>query len=235
MVQVTRFWQENVSRWRASLIAIVVGLAFFNAGCASLVKVRDNSIPKLLTPVTDAKFNDLLSQLQPFTDLQALRASQVYIQFIDAESSEKFRYEADSILLLNRPDKIRLLIQAPGIKTKISDMVSESNQFKVGIYYPSEYRRFLLGTNDADYSMWRARLAEKERRSGLTSARPFHFTEALMMRPLRCGFMIRSASRVHKNGPRKFTASTFSQAASDSSSNGPPSNTPALLTRISSR
>lgn len=185
MVQVTRFWQENLSRWRASLFAIVVGLAFFNAGCASLVKVRDNSIPKLLTPVTDAKFNDLLSQLQPFTDLQALRASQVYIQFIDAESSEKFRYEADSILLLNRPDKIRLLIQAPGIKTKISDMVSESNQFKVGIYYPSEYRRFLLGTNDADYSMWRARLAEKERRSGLTSARPFHFTEALMMRPVQ--------------------------------------------------
>jgi hypothetical protein len=34
--------------------------------------------------------------------------------------------------------------------------------------------------------MWREKLGEKGR-SGLVSARPFHFTEALMMRPLHAG------------------------------------------------
>jgi hypothetical protein len=84
---------------------------------------------------------------------------------------------------LQRPDKIRMLIQA-SFGTKIADMVSESNRFRVAIHYPSEYRQFLLGTNDADYSAWLARLKGKEKESALSSARPYHFTEALMMRPL---------------------------------------------------
>jgi hypothetical protein len=65
-------------------------------------------------------------------------------------------------------------------------MVSESNQFKVAVLYPPEYRRFLIGTNEADYSEWLEKLKGKgkEKESALASARPFHFTEALMMRPL---------------------------------------------------
>jgi hypothetical protein len=63
-------------------------------------------------------------------------------------------------------------------------MVSESNRFRVAIYTPSEYRQFLLGTNDADYSAWMQKLKGKEKESALSSARPFHFTEALMMRPI---------------------------------------------------
>ena len=63
-------------------------------------------------------------------------------------------------------------------------MVSESNRFRVAIYNPSDYRQFLLGTNDADYSEWMANLKGKVKESALSSARPFHFTEALMMRPM---------------------------------------------------
>src|SRR5262249_50512755 len=45
------------------------------------------------------------------------------------------------------------------------------------------YKRFLIGTNDADYSRWQAKLGD-EGKKALASARPFHFTDALMMRPL---------------------------------------------------
>ncbi len=171
----------------AGLLVVLLALAVVGSSCKSLVKVSDSTIPKLLTPLTDAKFEDLIEQLQPFTDLKSLRTSQAYLLFIDAEASERFRYEADATLILQRPDKIRLLIQAPGIKTKFADMVSESSRFKVAIFNPSEYRRFLIGTNDADYRQWLAQLKEKERGSALAAARPFHFTEALMMRPLRFG------------------------------------------------
>ena len=57
----------------------------------------------------------------------------------------------------------------------------------------------------------------------------------LMIRPRRCGFMMRRASRVQRNGPVRFTAITLFQASSESSSSGPPSNAPALLTSKSSR
>jgi outer membrane lipoprotein-sorting protein len=168
---------------RIVMAATTLVLIILSPSCASLIKDKDYSIPKLLTPLADAKFDDLTKQLQPFTDLQSLRTSQAYMQFIDASASERYRIEADLTLILQRPDKIRMLIQA-SFGTRIADMVSESNRFRVAIYNPSEYRQFLLGTNDADYSAWLQKLKGKEKESALSSARPFHFTEALMMRPM---------------------------------------------------
>jgi hypothetical protein len=168
---------------RIVLAVTTLVLIILSPSCASLIKDKDYTIPKLLTPLTDAKFDDLTKQLQPFTDLQSLRTSQAYMQFTDAAASEKYRIEAELTLILQRPDKIRMLIQA-SFGTRIADMVSESNRFRVAIYNPSDYRQFLLGTNDADYSAWLADLKGKVKGSALSSARPFHFTEALMMRPM---------------------------------------------------
>jgi hypothetical protein len=168
---------------RTGLAVTTLVLIILSASCTGLVKRTDHTIPKLITPLAEAKFDDLIKQLQPFTDLQSLRTSQAYLLFIDAAASEKYRFEADSTLILQRPDKIRMLIQASFV-TKIADMVSESNHFRVAIHYPPEYRQFLIGTNDADYSAWIQKLKAKERESALSSARPFHFTEALMMRPV---------------------------------------------------
>jgi hypothetical protein len=168
---------------RTNLAIIILALIILSCACSSLVKTSDSSIPRLLTPLAEAKFDDLTQQLQPYTDLQTLQAWSVYIRFNDAEAAERYR-EAEAILVLMRPDKIRLIVQAPVVKTKVAEMVSESNRFKVAVY-PSDYKRFLIGTNDADYSSWRATLGEKGK-SALISARPFHFTEALMMRSLDC-------------------------------------------------
>ena len=57
----------------------------------------------------------------------------------------------------------------------------------------------------------------------------------LMMRPPPWRFMMGMASRAQRNGPVRFTARTFCQVASDSSSNGPPSNAPELLMSTSTR
>lgn len=168
---------------RISLVVTTLVLTIMGASCASLVKKTDRTIPKLLTPLAEAKFEDLIKQLQPFTNLKSLRTSQAYMLFQDAEASETYRYEANSTLILQRPDRIRLVIEAAGI-SKLADMVSESNRFRVAVLYPSEYRRFLIGTNDADYKEWLEKIKGNEKRSALASARPFHFTEALMMRPL---------------------------------------------------
>jgi hypothetical protein len=168
---------------RIGLTVTTLALIILSVSCSSLVKSTDYTIPKLLTPLAEAKFDDLIKQLQPFTDLQSLRTSQADMLFTDATASEKYRFEADLTLILQRPDKIRMLIQV-SFGTRIADMVSESNRFRVAIYNPSEYRQFLLGTNDADYSEWLQKLKGKEKESALSAARPFHFTETLMMRPV---------------------------------------------------
>ena len=180
--------QARNSICRIGLAVTTLALVILSASCQGLVKTTDYTIPKLLTPLAKANFEDLTKQLQPFTDLKSFRAVQASMLLIDATASEKFRFAVDSTLILERPDKIRMMLQSSAIGMKFVDMVSESNHFKVAVLNPTEYRSFLLGTNDADYSEWlekfKGKVKVKEKESALSSARPFHFTEALMMRPL---------------------------------------------------
>ncbi|MFZ4628450.1 MAG: hypothetical protein ACOYNR_09000 [Blastocatellia bacterium] len=163
--------------WSVLLVGVILGSA-----CSGLVKVEDITIPHLLTPISTATVEEMTGQLQPFLQLDTLRASSIYLRFDDLESAQRYR-DADALLALQRPDKIRLVVNVPVVKTRIAEMVSEENRFRVAVY-PTDYRRFLFGTNTADYSEWRARLGEKGR-SALIAARPFHFTDALLIRPLQ--------------------------------------------------
>jgi hypothetical protein len=172
---------------RPPCLIFSLALSIFVTSCSNLAKVRDESIPKLAAPLANSDFDGLLARLRSFTEMQGLRTSRATIQFLDAASAERFR-NADASLVLQRPDKIRLIIQVPTVGTRVAEMVSDSKNFKVAIYYPSKYRRFLVGTNDADYSGWREKLGRKEEQeSALINARPFHFTDALLMRPLQVG------------------------------------------------
>lgn len=180
MVQIERLRREIRHQFlRVGVLLAIGGLSLLLGSCKSLIVTKDRSIPKLLTPLAEARFEDLVKQLKPFADLQSLR-TRVGIVFQDTGLAERWP-ETDSNLVMMRPDKIRLIINAPIGKIKIAEMVSESSKFKVALYKQSP--SFLIGTNDADYSMWREKLGEKAN-SGLVAARPFHFTEALMMRPL---------------------------------------------------
>jgi len=165
-------------------VGVILGSA-----CSGLVKVEDVTIPRLLTPIGTATVEEMTAQLRPFLQLNTLRASSIYLRFDDLESAQRYR-DADALLALQRPDKIRLVINVPVVKTRIAEMVSEENRFRVAVY-PTDYQRFLFGTNTADYSEWRERLGEKGR-SALIAARPFHFTDSLLIRPLQ-----REDSRYH--------------------------------------
>lgn len=169
---------------RAVSAIIVLALWVLISSCANLAKVSDQTIPKMILPLADADFNGLVARLQPLMNFQSLRSSQMGISFIDEESSERFR-TADAQLALKRPDNIYLKIQLPVTGTKIAEMVSDAEHFKVAIYR-DPYKRFLIGTNNADYRRWREKLG-REKQSALTNARPFHFTDALMIRPLHIG------------------------------------------------
>jgi hypothetical protein len=189
MESIASLIQANNFKWsqrdiaRTVLVVLLLLLALSASSCAKLAKVSDTSIPRLLTPIAEADFEQLVAQLKPFTELQALRTSRVTLRFIEPLAEERWR-DAEAILVLQRPDKIRVVVQIPVTRSRVAEMVSEANHFKVAIY--QQQPRFLMGTNDADYSHWREKLG-KDKQSALANARPFHFTEALLMRPLRVG------------------------------------------------
>jgi hypothetical protein len=169
------------------VVCFLASTALLNS-CASLVKYKDDSIPQPLTPVAEADFDALLVQLKPFTELDSMRATRISMKFVDSAASERYRGAADATIVLKRPGNIRLIIQVPVARTKLAEMVSDSKHFKVAIYY-DKYKRFLLGTSNADYSRWREKLegSKEAQQSGFINARPFHFTDALLVRPLQIG------------------------------------------------
>lgn len=188
MIQAIRRSSRTVSGHsllRAVSAILVLALWVLISSCANLAKVSDQTIPKMILPLTDADFNGLVARMQPLMNLQSLRSPHVRLVFVDAESSERYR-TADAVLAFKRPDHIRLLIQAPLAKTKIAEMVSDAEHFKVAIY-PDRYKHFLIGTNNADYGKWREKLERTQQQSALINVRPFHFTDALMIRPLHVG------------------------------------------------
>ncbi|NOT60072.1 MAG: hypothetical protein HOP19_07590 [Acidobacteria bacterium] len=177
----TQRWEASLSRTFFVVAVLVLSLGL--TGCARLAKVSDTSIPRMVAQVASADFNQLLVQLKPFTDVQGMRASRIGLRFIEPQAETRWR-DADAIVVLQRPDRIRVVIQIPVTKSRIAEMVSEANRFKVAVY--QERPSFILGTNDADYTRWRERLG-KDKQSALANARPFHFTDALLMRPLHAG------------------------------------------------
>ena len=177
----TQRWEALWSRTIFVVCLVIVGLGL--TGCAKLLKSRDTSIPRLVTPLATADLNQLLNQLQPFTEVQSIRASRIALRFIEPLVEERWP-DAEAIIVLQRPDRLRLVIQAPVVKARIAEMVSESNHFRVAVY--KERPSFLMGTNDADYSSWRERLG-KDKQRALVNARPFHFTDSMLMRPLHVG------------------------------------------------
>ncbi|RMG56266.1 MAG: hypothetical protein D6723_00775, partial [Acidobacteria bacterium] len=93
---------------------------------------------------------------------------------------------AEGRILVARPDKIHLLIQAPLVKTNIAEMACDGTHFQV-ILYPKEVRTFIQGTVES----LAVEVAEQHQPTGrhleagaFSRVRPHHFTEALLVPPI---------------------------------------------------
>jgi hypothetical protein len=188
------------ARFIALLLLIVVTLSV--SGCKSLFGVKQTvNVPPLLGPLADATSTQLMSEINRVAAVRSIRAK-VDIQFQDtsfAESglAEKYR-TADGTLFLQRPGQIYLKIQAPFVGTNIAEMTSDGEHFRVAVLQGDEkYRRFVRGTNNANYpkleqesapAVERGKndkaMSEQRARSALANLRPQHLTDALLVRPV---------------------------------------------------
>lgn len=188
----------------AAAFAVLVSLVFAG-GCSKFVKSKV-TVPPRLTPLVGADTAQLFAEINRMAAVQSLNGK-IDVQFLDTSFAEcgiaeKYR-TAEGSIIVQRPGQVYLAIQAP-FSYKIAEMTSDGERFRVAVYRPEEYKRFLMGTNMASYSKLPAnggagdgprdcgkggkdKMNVKQTVSALSGLRPQHFTDALLVRPVAPG------------------------------------------------
>ncbi|MEW6735292.1 MAG: hypothetical protein AB1489_28630 [Acidobacteriota bacterium] len=177
--------RSNLLSLKISALALLVGAVLITTACVKTTK----SAATLLKTYDRLPARTLIEKVNNLQAVNSLRAKAA-IRLIDLKRSESGKIEpyrpADGLIVLQRPALIRLQLQVPIIKQNIADMVSDGDQFRIAIYYPEEYQRFLIGTNSRNYEerVQELKDKDKERISSFTKIRPQHITEALLIQPI---------------------------------------------------
>jgi hypothetical protein len=186
------FLIDNLSRTAAISL---LSLAFVSMGC-NIVK-KESRTPILLKTET-ARQEQLINEVNRFASVGSMRAK-MDLKFEDnsfAEFGNKEVYRsADGEIVVQRPGMILLKVQVPVFKTDVAQMTSDGQTFRVAILNDGgtgKYKKFVKGTNDADYSRLQQSLSTatasngkvvKENVNAFANLRPQHFTDAMLVRP----------------------------------------------------
>ena len=187
-----KFLNANLCRLSALLL---LAMAFVSMGC-NIVK-KESKTPTLLKSET-ASQEHLLREVNRFASVGSMRAK-MDLKFEDnsfAEFGNKEVYRsADGEIVVQRPGMILLKVQVPVFKSDVAQMTSDGETFRVAILQDGgtgKYKKFVKGTNNADYSRLQQNLtaatvsngkAVKESVNAFANLRPQHFTDAMLVRP----------------------------------------------------
>ncbi|MBC7898652.1 MAG: hypothetical protein H7070_01245 [Saprospiraceae bacterium] len=178
-----------------SYLLIFIFAAGLLSGC-NIVKTESKT-PTLLKTENAAQAQ-LMSEVNRFARVASMRAK-MDLKFEDNSfaqfgSKEVYR-SADGEVVVQRPANILLKVQVPVIKTDVAQMTSDGSKFRVAILQDGgsgKYKKFVMGTNDADYSKLQKDLSSngengsaaiKQNVNAFASLRPQHFTDAMLVRP----------------------------------------------------
>lgn len=177
------------------ILLLVAASVSFATGC-NIVK-KESGTPTLLK-TERATQAELMSEVNRFAAVKSMRAK-MDLKFEDNSfaqfgSKEVYR-SADGEVVVQRPASIYLKVQVPVIKTDVAQMTSDGAKFRVAILQDGgsgKYKKFLMGTNNADYSKLQRDLNEsngetsgeiKQNVNAFANLRPQHFTDAMLVRP----------------------------------------------------
>jgi hypothetical protein len=180
-------------------IILLLSIVLFSIGC---IKPSTKDSRPTLLKVEDAAPAQLLEQVNRIARVNSMRAK-MDLKFEDnsyAELGIAEKYKtADGEVVVQRPGKILLKVQVPIIKTDVAQMTSDGERFRVAVLEDGgsgKYKKFVSGTNDADYSSLQAEVSRmdfdgngkgediKQNVNAFSNLRPQHFTDAMLMRPV---------------------------------------------------
>jgi hypothetical protein len=186
-------WKKQSARLPLFLILLSLSVVFLS-GCISPKEKIDR--PKLMKGESAAQ-DQLLGEVNRFARVNSMRAK-MDLKFEDnsfAELGVAEKYKtADGEVVVQRPANILLKVQIPIIKTDVAQMTSNGEKFCVAILEDGaggKYKKFVCGTNNADYSSLQKEIdkiengdALKKNVNAFSNLRPQHFTEAMLLRPV---------------------------------------------------
>lgn len=177
-------------------LVLAFGAMILSSAC-NIVKTDQKTARLLKTE--EATQADLMKEIDRFARVASVRAK-MNLKFEDnsfAEFGSKEVYRsADGDVVVQRPGKILLKVQVPVIKTDVAQMTSDGVTFRVAILQDGgsgKYKKFVKGTNSADYSKLSKNLSSssldngaaiKESVNAFANLRPQHFTDAMLVRPI---------------------------------------------------
>lgn len=204
----------RIAHSRLLLLVSTVFVVLLTSGCGLFGAKKKIQVPQLLTPISDANSDRLIQEVNRLSTVRSIHGK-MDIQFEDtsfATSGVADRYRlVDGSITLQRPGQIYLIIQFTFVD--IAQMTSDGEHFRVAVLQGNEkYRRFLKGTNSANYPKLEEEAAaaaanttpqvEKETVSALSNLRPQHLTDAFMIRPIeRGGSLVYAQSEFFQEEP----------------------------------
>ena len=157
--------------------------------------IRTKHKTEVLLPVDNATEAQLMAEVNRWASVNSVHAK-MDLKFEDnsfAVFGEKEVYRtADGEVTVERPGRILLKVQVPVIKSDVAQMTSDGEKFRVAILQDGgtgKYKKFVKGTNDADYSRLQKKIdpaqlkTSQESVNAFANMRPQHFTDALLVRP----------------------------------------------------
>lgn len=180
-------------------VILIISALLAGSGCNPF-NPKDRVKSPVLLKTEDATQDELLGQINHFARVDSMYAK-MYLKFEDnsfaaAGIAEKYK-TADGVIVVQRPAQIQLRVQIPVIKTDVARMASDGKRFCIAILQDGgsgKYKKFVCGTNDADYSPLEEELQNlevdssgrvlKQNVNAFSSLRPQHFTDAILMRPI---------------------------------------------------
>lgn len=213
-----------LSKYKIFLYTTILAAAVFSGGC--LKPSKQEQTPTLLRTET-GEITQLKAEVDRFARVGSMRAK-MNLEFEDNSfaqfgSKEVYR-RADGEVVVQRPANILLKVQIPVIKSDVAQMTSDGEKFRVAILQDGgsgKYKKFVMGTNNADYSKLQANLdsangdtVSATQVNAFANLRPQHFTDAMLVRPIDGNnlythstiFQIEETETEKKNSPlRKVT------------------------------
>lgn len=222
-------------RKRSVALFLLCASLLASGACKNIPGIKRNvSVPPVLSPLVEADAPQMFDGINRIARVQSLRGK-FDVQFLDNSFArcgvaEKYA-TADGTIVLQRPGQIYLTIQVPFIGSKVAEMTSDGEHFRVAILQGEEkFRRFVRGTNSAVYSKvggeatpdcggdGKGKMVEQRTVGALSGLRPQHVVDALLVQPVaQAGSNLiysRSEEFVEENAPPPTNAGNKNAKAS---------------------
>ena len=158
-------------RFAAVLILLAVVIGGWDCAVKRTIRVTP---PSVSAPPRQASVAELVKDVDTWSkDISTLTATVVFKPTTGSIYTGVIKeyQNVHGFILMKKPSMIRIIGQAPVVKTEIFDMVSDGQQFRVSI--PPK-NKFIVGDNNYHGSVQRP----------LENLRPSHILEALLISPI---------------------------------------------------